>query len=134
MCFTWVPDAVEYIEFSCRVLEGKSTLIYLCFAAVILPVFCVFVMAFKFVPAFSRDSMFDKRIAKLIIRIAIIILLDCIFFGTLACVVLLLGERVLSPLLLLIALMGITVSVMLMVLGDHVEKAAVMKEEAEGTI
>lgn len=134
MCALWLPSAVAYLENSCPALEGCETLLYLGFGIVAIPVFAVFFMAFAFIPAFEQDSIFDKRTARLIKHIAYIILSDCAVFGVMMGVVMCLGERVLSPLLIFISLIGLTVSVVLMILADHVDRASELKEEVEGTL
>lgn len=134
MCILWVPEAVEHITSVCAALHGMSVLVYTAFGLVSAPIFTVFVMSFGFVPAFERDSVFDRSVARLIKSIALVIFFDCIIFGILSAVIFGMGERLVSPLFVLIALMGITVSVMLLILADHVLRASELKEEVEGTI
>lgn len=134
MCVLWIPSAVSYLENSCESLSGKAHLIYTCFTAVALPIFAVFFMAFAFVPAFESDSIFDKRMARLIKLIALIIGGDCLLFGILSGGIFCLGERMLSVLFVFISMIGLTVTAMLLVLADHVDRASELKEEVEGTI
>ena len=134
MCVLWLPLAVSYLEGSCQWLSGKSHLIYGGFIAVAVPVFAVFFMAFAFVPAFESDSIFDKRMARLIKLIALIIGGDCLLFGILSGGIFCLGERMMSVLFIFIAMIGLTVSAMLLVLSDHVDRASELKEEVEGTL
>ncbi len=134
MCIFWIPSVVSYLEGACKPLANIGELLYIGFLVVALPLFAVFFMAFAFVPAFEGDSIFDKRIAKLIKKIALIILCDCLLFGILSGGIFALGERVLSILFIFVAMIGITVSAMLFVLADHVDKASELKEEVEGTL
>lgn len=134
MCALWIPRAVGYIEGSCPALDGCETLLYIGFGIVAIPVFAVFFMAFAFVPAFEQDSIFDKRTARLIKAIAYIVLSDCVVFGVMMGIVTCLGETVLSPLLIFVSLIGITVSAVLLILADHVDRASELKEEVEGTL
>ena len=134
MCALWLPSAVAYLENSCPALEGCETLLYLGFGIVAIPVFAVFFMAFAFIPAFEQDSIFDKGIARLIKKIAYVILFDCLAFGIMTGTVAAMGEALLSPLLLFTALVGLTVSAVLLILADHVDRASDLKEEVEGTL
>ena len=81
-----------------------------------------------------RDSIFDKKTAALIKKIAVIILCDCLLFGVLSGCIFVLGEKVLSLLFIFVAMIGITVSAMLFILADHVNQASELKEEVEGTL
>jgi len=134
MCVFWMPSAISYLEDSCDALAGNTELLYLGFLVVIIPLFAIFFMAFAFVPAFTRDSIFDKKTAALIKKIAVIILCDCLLFGVLSGCIFVLGEKVLSLLFIFVAMIGITVSAMLFILADHVNQASELKEEVEGTL
>ncbi len=134
MCIFWIPSVVSYLEGACEALAGKGTFLYVGFFVAAVPVFAVFFMAFAFVPAFERDSIFDRRIARLIKKIALIIFCDCLFFGVLSGGIFALGEKVMSVLFIFVAMIGITVSAMLFVLADHVDRASELKEEVEGTL
>ena len=134
MCALWIPRAVGYLEGVCPALAGRSLLIYGGFCACVIPIFAVFFMAFAFVPAFEQDSIFDKGIARLIKKIAYVILFDCLAFGIMTGTVAAMGEALLSPLLLFTALVGLTVSAVLLILADHVDRASDLKEEVEGTL
>lgn len=134
MCALWIPKAVDYLERSCPALEGCEALLYLGFGVVAIPVFAVFFMAFAFVPAFEQDSIFDKSTARLIKAIAYIVLGDCVVFGVIMGIITCLGETLLSPLLIFISLIGLTVAAVLLILADHVDRASELKEEVEGTI
>ena len=134
MCALWIPRAVSYLGSSCPALEGFEELLYLGFGIIAIPIFTVFFMAFAFVPAFEQDSIFDKRTARLIKVIAYIVLGDCVAFGIMMGIVTCLGETVLAPLMIFVSLIGITVSAVLMILADHVDRASELKEEVEGTL
>ena len=134
MCAVWLPRAAAYLESVCTVLSGRSVLIYIGFSAVALPLFAVFFMAYSFVPAFEKDSIFDRKTARLIKRIAYIIMYDCILAGLLTGVITVMGESLLSPLFSLVILMGVTVAFMLFILANHVERASDLKEETEGIL
>lgn len=134
MCFGWVPTAVEYLTGSCSALYNQELLIYICFALIAIPMFIIFIMAFGFVKAFKQDSVFDMKTAKLIKTIADILLGDCIFTELTIILLMSCGEALLAPLFLFVTLIGVTVSFVLYILSNHVEKAAKLKEETEGIL
>lgn len=137
MCIWWLPQAVEY---ACRFFEssnigdGVESLVYALCALIAVPLFAVFFVSFKFPKFIENDTIFGEKTAKLLKAIGITVISDCVLF--IACVILffIMGERVLSPALAFVGAIGITVGLMLLVLSKYVERAALLKEEADCTL
>lgn len=134
MSIFWIPRVAEYLEESCSILKDGEPYIYICFGVIAIPLFAIFIMAFGFVPAFKRDSIFDRKTARLIKAIADILLIDCVITVLFTISVIAYGELLIAPLFLFAALIGITVSFVLFILANHVEKASDLKEETEGIL
>lgn len=137
MCIFWLPNAVDYASGVFKNAESFKNAEYLLYTIgyiIALPLFIVFIIAFKFPTAIEADTIFHEKTAKLIKIISIIIFSDCTLFGALAIWFFCSGERVLSPVLAFVDVIGFTVALMLLVLSEYVRRAAILKEEADYTI
>lgn len=101
---------------------------------VITPLACVFIMSFLFPYAIERDMLFCTEIAKTLKCIGIVVVCDCTVLCVAFTVMLFLRETLLSPALVFVGALGITVGCMLLVLSKYVKHAAQLKEEAEYTL
>ena len=137
MCIFWLPNAVDYAGKIFENAENFKNVKYLLYAIgyiIALPLFAVFIIAFRFPSAIETDSVFHKKTARLIKAISIIIFSDCTLFGAVVAWLFSIGERVLSPVLAFVDAIGFTVALMLLVLSEYVSRAAILKEEADYTI
>lgn len=129
MCLCWLPGAMEYMA----AFIPMAVLNWLC-GMIALPFFAILASAFAFPKAIVRDTVFSAGTAILIHIIAIALLADCSLLGAVAVWLLCAGESLLSPVLLFVALIGITVSVLFFILAGYVNRAAILKEEADATL
>ena len=129
MCACWLPIAIEYMA---NFLPLKALLWFCGFIAI--PFFAILAAAFAFPRAVANDTVFSAHTAKLIHIIAMAVLSDCILLGAVAVWLLCAGEGLLSPVLLFVALIGITVAIMFFILSRYVNHAAILKEEADATL
>ena len=137
MCALWFPVAVDYVGGfyeSAGDFEYVKGWLYVICAIVSLPLFAVFIIAFSFPPAIENDSVFTKKTARNIKCISNIIFADCIVFAATVIWIIWMGERILSPVLAFVDVIGIMVAFMLYVLSGYISRAAVLKEEADHTL
>lgn len=133
MCVFWMPTAVEYAA-SFFGGDGARPALYAvcgCIAAILVTVLG---MAFRLPWAISADCIFHAKTALLLRRIAWLIFGDCLFFGAASVALLAAGDRLLAPALLFVDGIGFALMLMLWVLADYVNRAAVLKEEADATL
>ena len=137
MYIFWLPDAIDYVNsflYNSELQKISEWILYSASFIISLPIILVFIMAFKFVSAIKNDTIFHTCTAKLIKAISIIIFSDCTAFGICAVFLLIVGESLLSPIFIFVTVIGITVSLMLRILSNYVERAAILKEEADLTL
>ena len=133
MCALWLPETIEYIAFF--LFSGASpTPIYILCAIVGAIFFAVLIAAFQFPKAIAEDTVFSQRTAKLLKVISIALFADCLLLCGASVWLLCEGEYLLSPALLFVSMIGLTVSLMLFILSGYVARAAVLKEEADSTL
>lgn len=129
MGIQWLPDVLVYMA----QFLPDAPLCWLC-GLIAVPFFAILLAAFAFPVAVARDSVFSPQTAKLLHIIAITLLIDCLAFAAVALWLLRSGEALLSPVLLFVALIGMTIALMLSILARYVDRAAALKEEADGTL
>lgn len=138
VCAIWLPRAIYYISDFLRVYLDNSQInsvaLYILAGVVMFPLFAVFAMSFAFPPAIQKDMIFTARIAKLLKVIGTLLIGDCAFLCGVFLVLLCLRELFLTPLMIFVGVLGITVGCMLLVLSKYVEHAAALKEEADCTL
>ena len=129
MCIFWLPAALAYMAkfLPCAPLG------WIC-GVIAVPFFVILLSAFAFPGAVARDSIFSPKTAKLIHGISIALFVDCLLLAVLALRLLCAGENLLSPALVFVALIGVTVACMLFILARYVDCAAILKEEADATL
>ena len=69
MCIFWLPNAVEYASGVFKNAESFKNAEYLLYTIgyiIALPLFIVFIIAFKFPTAIEADTIFHEKTAKLI--------------------------------------------------------------------
>ena len=139
MCILWLPQTIDY----CEAFLIKSNLLttlnvelilYIFSFVIALPIFVIFFISFSFSSYIKNDMIFHTKTAKRLSVISTLLITDCVLFliGTLA--LLIMGERILSPLFIFVSFIGMTVAAMLRVLSDYVSSAAILKEEADFTL
>ncbi len=134
MCIFWVPNVADYItSFISGEEDFKYVILAICYITA-LPLFVVFVIAFRFPHAIDKERIFHKKTAKLIKIISVMIFVVCTAFSAEIIILACFGESVLAPALAFVACIGFTVAVMLFVLAKYVEVAAELKEEADHTL
>lgn len=130
MFILWLPGALDYIaEFL-----GSTLLLYFICGIIGIPFLAILLAAFAFPKAIADDTVFTAKTAKLIKIISVTLFFDCVILCASAIWLLIAGEALLSPALIFVALIGITVALMLYILSDYVERAAILKEEADATL
>lgn len=138
VCICFFPNFCTYVkEFFIQkgyVTEYLSALVYIYGAVLVLPCFAVLIMALRFPTAIATDRIFTNETAALLERISRLLAVDCALFSLGIIALFILGELTVSPIFLLIDLIGFGVCFMLLVLADYVKRAAKMKEEVDATL
>lgn len=133
MCIFWLPGAVDYIAFFLLPNSSPAPIYVLC--AVIGIIFiAVLLTAYFFPKAIAEDTVFSNRTSKLLLIISICLFADCLLLGLASVWLLCEGEYLLSPALLFVSMIGLTVALMLFVLSGYVARATILKEEADSTL
>jgi hypothetical protein len=132
MSFVWMPTAVDYAS---DFLGGASRpVLYALCGGIALVMATVVILAFRLPWAIDADCIFHARTARLLRGIGALLGGDCLFFGALAIALLTAGDILLAPVLLFVDGIGFCLTLMLFVLSDYVGRAAILKEEADGTL
>ena len=142
MCKFWLPGAIfaviNHLDAFYGGMIGARESVTVCAlsAAVILPVFVIFVMSFAFPRAIENDTLFSEKTSKLLKVIGIILNCDCVFFCILLMGLLLIWKVswLMTAPFLFIGVLGVVVGCMLLVLSKYVKHAAALKEEADCTL
>ena len=132
MSFAWMPTAVDYAS---DFLGGASRpVLYALCGGIALVMATVVILAFRLPWAIDADCIFHARTARLLRGIGALLGGDCLLFGALAIALLTAGDILLAPVLLFEDGIGFCLTLMLFVLADYVGRAAILKEEADGTL
>jgi hypothetical protein len=132
MSFAWMPTAVDYAS---DFLGGASRpVLYALCGGIALVMATVVILAFRLPWAIDADCIFHARTARLLRGIGALLGGDCLLFGALAIALLVAGDILLAPVLLFVDGIGFCLTLMLFVLSDYVGRAAILKEEADGTL
>lgn len=132
MSFAWMPTAVDYAS---DFLGGASRpVLYALCGGIALVMATVVILAFRLPWAIDADCIFHARTARLLRGIGALLGGDCLLFGALAIALLTAGDILLAPVLLFVDGIGFCLTLMLFVLSDYVGRAAILKEEADGTL
>ena len=132
MSFAWMPTAVDYAS---DFLGGASRpVLYALCGGIALVMATVVILAFRLPWAIDADCIFHARTVRLLKWIAALLGGDCLLFGALAIALLTAGDILLAPVLLFVDGIGFCLTLMLFVLSDYVGRAAILKEEADGTL
>lgn len=132
MSFAWMPTAVDYAS---DFLGGASRpVLYALCGGIALVMATVVILAFRLPWAIDADCIFHARTARLLRGIGTLLGGDCLLFGALAIALLTAGDILLAPVLLFVDGIGFCLTLMLFVLSDYVGRAAILKEEADGTL
>lgn len=132
MSFAWMPTAVDYAS---DFLGGASRpVLYALCGGIALVMATVVILAFRLPWAIDADCIFHARTARLLRGIGVLLGGDCLLFGALAIALLTAGDILLAPVLLFVDGIGFCLTLMLFVLSDYVGRAAILKEEADGTL
>ena len=132
MSFAWMPTAVDYAS---DFLGGASRpVLYALGGGIALVMATVVILAFRLPWAIDADCIFHARTARLLRGIGALLGGDCLLFGALAIALLVAGDILLAPVLLFVDGIGFCLTLMLFVLSDYVGRAAILKEEADGTL
>ena len=132
MSFFFMPRAVLYAGGFLEWLSPAVLRIYCCGIAVGMA--AAVLLSFRLPWAIDADCIFHRRTARLLSRIACLIGIDCVLFGGLAIALLAAGETLLAPVFLFVDVIGFCLTLMLFVLAEYVGRAAILKEEADGTL
>lgn len=134
VCLAWAPVVKDYVGGFVGSFNGFAHLFYgACFVMVV-PLLVVFILAFRFPSAIEKDRIFDKKTARLLKIISVIIFSDCSVFLGFVIWLFATGERLLSPAFAFVGAIGFVVAFMLLVLSDYVCRAAILKEEVDSTL
>jgi VIT1/CCC1 family predicted Fe2+/Mn2+ transporter len=108
--------------------------VYLWIAAI--PCFIILVYVWKVSNAIQRDEVFTEKTAERIKTAAVILMADAAYFFAGGVVLLLLGLNRPGVLFLttLVCVFGISLALLAAVLARYISKAALLQEEADGTI
>ena len=132
MSFAWMPTAVDYAS---DFLGGASRpVLYALCGGIALVMATVVILSFRLPWAIDADCIFHARTARLLRGIGALLGGDCLLFGALAIALLTAGDILLAPVLLFVDGIGFCLTLMLFVMADYVGRAAILKEEADGTL
>ena len=141
MCIWWLEKAIDYVLMFLRLVytdgvvpEWMDVLIRVFCGIVITPLFAILLMSFSFPSAIEKDMTFSDKTATLLHVIGMILVSDCTVFCAMLSVLLFYHESFVSPLLIFVGVLGITIGCMLLVLARYVKRAAALKEEADCTL
>lgn len=137
MAFFWTPRVIDYAIGFISSTNAKSFIIlsgYALSAIIAFIALAIFLASSKFPRAIENDGIFTLKTASLVKRIAILILVDSVFLLTAITALFILGDRLLSPALAFVDVIGIALSAMLFVLSGYVKDASYLKEEADYTL
>ena len=132
MSFAWMPTAVDYAS-DFLGWASRPGLYALC-GGIALVMAVVLILSFRLPWAIDADCIFHARTARLLKGIAALLGGDCLLFGGVAIALLTAGDILLAPVLLFVVGIGFCLTLMLFVLADYVGRAAILKEEADGTL
>lgn len=139
ICILWLPQTIDYckdfiIDSNLFCGFNVELILYIFALAVALPILVIFFISFSFSSYIKNDMIFHAKTAKRLTVISSLLAIDCVLFLTSALALLIMGERILSPLFIFVSFIGMTVAAMLRVLSDYVSSAAILKEEADFTL
>lgn len=139
MCILWLPQTIDYCKdffIASNLLSGLNVelILYIFSFVIALPILVILIISFSFSSYIKNDMIFHTKTAKILTIISTLLITDCVLFLTGALVLLIMGERILSPLFVFVSFIGITVAAMLRILSDYVSRAAILKEEADFTL
>jgi hypothetical protein len=115
-------------------LGGYLWLAYLWIAAI--PCFVILVYVWKVSNAIQSDEVFTEKTAKRIKTAAVILIADVAYFfaGGVVLLLLDLNRPVILFLTVVVCVFGISLALLAAVLARYISKAALLQEEADGTI
>ena len=99
-----------------------------------LPCLLILFLAIPFVNAVEKENVFRSETAKRLCLIARILLWDSILFLFSVLLLFFLGEQLVTPLLGILAIVGIALGIFLRILSDYIRDAALLQEEVEATL
>lgn len=130
LCVFWIPNFVKYANTYVNMHEICLTAAY--FDAVL--VILAFVLALPFATAIERDCIFSTKVSTRLKVVAALIFTACLILCAGMILLFAFGERLLSPALCLVGLLGMVVCAVLFILSQYVQSAALLKEEVDATL
>ena len=128
----WLPVAFAYLS---AFLSGGALFAFAILCGVIGAVFFgILLSASVFPKSMAEDSIFTRKTAKQIKGISVAIFSDSLLLCVAAVWLIVVGERLIMPAMLFVALIGIMVASAVFILSDYIARAAVLKEEADLTL
>ena len=134
----WLPSLHGYVR---ELLPKADTqlyflgnLFYPLSVLIALPLIAIIGVAFRFPGAIERDEIFSRNTAKSLGLISSLMFSSCIVGFTAVTLLFVIGDRILSPLLLFTFVAGCILALMLAVLSRYVKRAAILKEEVDHTL
>ena len=137
LAVVWIPDVAEYVRNTLSDTKWAEVIgfgVYALSWLIIAVALVIYALAFKFPSSVKNDAIFTDGTAKLIKRIAQLLLVDCALLLVGVIVLFVIGETMLSPLLLFFDIVGAAVFSMLFILSKYVKDAALLKEEVDHTL
>ena len=136
MFLFWTPHAIDHtLDFvRSEQTDTTRTILFAICAIITILLLMIFAISFNFCSEIATDTIFSQKTAARLRLISIMIFIDCAIFTTGIVWLFCLGERVLSPALAFVDVIGFTVALMLSVLSRYVHKAAILKEETDHTL
>ncbi len=137
MAIFWTPGVIEYANSFASSVNAKGIITvsgYTVSSIISVTALAVFLVSSRFPSAIENDGIFTLKTAKLVKLIAILILVDSVFLFIAITALFILGDRLLSPALAFVDVIGIAISAMLFVLSVYVKDASYLKEEADYTL
>ena len=137
LAVVWIPDVAEYVKSTLsdeKLIDVINIGVYALSWLIIIISLVIYALAFKFPGTVEKDAVFTESTAVLIKRIAQLLLVDCALLLVGVIVLFVIGETMLSPLLLFFDIVGIAVLSMLFILSKYVKDAAQLKEEVDHTL
>ena len=140
MCACWYPFSIslttigpiDTVPTVAQYVEMYSQLAFYWFVSI--PCFIILIFAWKFSNDIKRDDVFNMKTVKRIRHCVVILLADLVVYVIGNLIFMLIGWNDFAILYFIIAIIGLVITCILAVVSHYVSKAAILQEEAEGTI
>ena len=134
-CFLWIPLSIGGGTLQNLPWQSSDFLVQYIFHWIVsLPCFVLLFFAWKIASSMNNGKLFSKKNALYVSYASIILVIDIIFFLIGNVVFALLGWSNWLALHILVAVIGLVVSVFMYILSKYLIRAAVLQEESDFTV